>query len=134
MAVEFELSIPSGSKENLRGTGRYASGVRWIAAKQFGAGPRPWLVRSSVGYEHNATREGKELANYALSLEHTPAFVPASFSLEVDGRNDEHNATVGMKFRPVRSLIFHAGFQVPLNDEGLRPRSTVFLGVEWNRI
>ena len=135
MAGRVDVSFPTGSEDNFRGTGEYMGAVNLVASKTIG-----WFA-PHVNLGVQLRTGGKENHQFrwavgADALVHRRATVSVDFigseDLQHDGIGDtQMTIAPGVKINPWRNLLISAGVLIQLNHQGLRAEVIPTLGVEY---
>jgi outer membrane putative beta-barrel porin/alpha-amylase len=135
MATQLGLSVPTGSRDDLQGTGTTRVQPTLILSHVFANRVEPLL---NVGVDCNADNVGQSVVRWAvgatvelasplaaslvflgheLALQGERIATPFFFQLE---RNDQYDASAGLRWRFADSGSVGLNVIVPLNDAGLR--------------
>jgi hypothetical protein len=136
-AAGLGLSLPTGSQDNLQGTGTTRIQPTLILSHTFANRVEPLL---NVGLDYNANDVNRSVVRWAvggtaqvveplaftlvflgrheLAPQGQPIATPFFFQLE---RNDQYDASVGLRWRFAEAGSVGLNAIVPLNSDGLRP-------------
>lgn len=136
LAVQGQISLPTGDRDDLMGTGETAFRLTAIASKPYG-----WFTpHLNVGYE--VATGSRELDNlrYAVGFD-ARLHRRLTFALDVVGvwgpnvdllGNDLVDVSAGVRWKIWGGLILDMNFQVPLNrNQGLRPDFVPSVGFDY---
>ena len=147
-AVQLGLSLPTGSRDDLQGTGTTRLQPALVLSHVFADRFEPFL---NVGVDYNTNDVGRSVVRWGLggtaqivdrfsatvaffgrhelAAQADPIETPFFFQIE---RNDQYDASVGFRWRFADSGFVGLNAIVPLNEDGLRPDVIPTLELEYS--
>jgi hypothetical protein len=142
------LSLPTGSRNDLQGTGTTRLQPALVLSHVFADRFEPFL---NVGVDYNTNEVSRSIVRWGLGgtaqifdrLSATVAFfgrhelaaqadpIKTPFFFQIE-RNDQYDSSVGIRWRFADSGFVGLNAIVPLNDEGLRPTAIPTFEVEYS--
>jgi hypothetical protein len=135
MAGRLDVSFPTGSKDNFRGTGEYMGAANLIASKTIG-----WFApHVNLGVQLRTGGKENHQFRWAVGADaRVHRIVTMSFDfigsedLHHDGIGDTEMALApGVKVNPWKNFLVAAGVLIQVNHQGLRTDVIPTLGVEY---
>jgi len=148
VAAQLGLSLPTGSRSDLQGTGTTRLQPTLILSHVFADRFEPFL---NAGVDYNCNEVSRSIVRWGvggtgqimdrlsatvaffgrheLAAQADPIKIPFFFQIE---RNDQYDASVGFRWRFADSGFVGLNAIVPLNEDGLRPDVVPTLEVEYS--
>jgi hypothetical protein len=148
VAAQLGLSLPTGSRSDLQGTGTTRLQPTLILSHVFADRFEPFL---NAGVDYNCNEVSRSIVRWGvggtgqimdrlsatvaffgrheLAAQADPIKIPFFFQIE---RNDQYDASVGFRWRFADSGFVGLNAIVPLNEDGLRPDVIPTLEVEYS--
>ena len=148
VAAQLGLSLPTGSRSDLQGTGTTRLQPTLILSHVFADRFEPFL---NAGVDYNCNEVSRSIVRWGvggtgqimdrlsatvaffgrheLAAQAEPIKIPFFFQIE---RNDQYDASVGFRWRFADSGFVGLNAIVPLNEDGLRPDVVPTLEVEYS--
>ena len=148
VAAQLGLSLPTGSRSDLQGTGTTRLQPTLILSHVFADRFEPFL---NAGVDYNCNEVSRSIVRWGvggtgqimdrlsatvaffgrheLAAQAEPIKIPFFFQIE---RNDQYDASVGFRWRFADSGFVGLNAIVPLNEDGLRPDVIPTLEVEYS--
>lgn len=148
VATQLGVSLPTGSRSNLQGTGSTRLQPALVLSHVFAERFEPFL---NLGVDYNTSQVSRSVVRWAvggtaqvvdrfstslvflgrheLAAQTDPIQTPFFFQIE---RNDQYDASVGVRWRFGDAGFVGLNAIVPLNDAGLRPDVIPTLEVEYS--
>jgi hypothetical protein len=148
LATGLDLRLPSGSEDDLRGTGGVRVRPFFLASGTWGKVADKWGAVSphvNVGFDLGSTDVVDNSFFYRVGVDWTP-FKIVTFAVDIlgqyiinnsrvqtngqDAGNNVVDASVGLKANVWKNVLVMANVLFPLNDTGLRANFVPFVGIE----
>lgn len=135
LAGALLIKTETGNERDFLGTGDTTVRPFLVYSRSFGA----FTPHVNLGYEFNLDTSDENSVEYVIGSDYggekfsVTADVIGSHEINGDGiGNDIVSGSLGVKWSPVKNLIFSANALVPLNDSGLRSDLITTLAVEYS--